>query len=188
MAYASQSGRARTSTTNPEAHAICDRCGRRWNFNDLNWQYDWRGSTLQNLRILVCRPCTDDAQEQLRAITLPADPVPIINARPELYPQDSLDYIGTGSPTISPLTGISIPSQEVMGGATINDIIIPQPLGPNSRPNAKGHLIPSVLGVDPNAQMTPVKDVKWAQRILRNVNRDERERRPLPSIAHRRTT
>ena len=153
MAYASQSGRARTSTTNPEAHAICDRCSFRYNFNDLSWQYEWRGSTLQNVRILVCMRCLDVPQEQLRAITLPADPVPIINARVEIYSLDSLDYIGTGSPTISPSTGIPIPSQNVLGGATVNDIIIPQPLGPNSRPNARGHLIPSVLGLDPNSML-----------------------------------
>src|SRR4029077_5841619 len=99
MAYASQAGRAKTSSTNPEAHAICDRCGFRYNFNSLQWQFDWRGPTLQNLRILVCDICLDTPQDQLRAITLPADPVPIINARPELYPQDSTDYIGTGQTT-----------------------------------------------------------------------------------------
>ena len=165
MAYASQSGRARTSTTNPEAHAICDRCSFRYNFNDLSWQFEWRGSILQNVRILVCMRCLDVPQEQLRAITLPADPVPIINARVEIYSLDSLDYIGTGAPTTNPHTGISVPSQDVLGGATVDDVIIPQPLGPNLRPNAKGHLNPSSLGIDPNAQMTPVKDVQWAQRI-----------------------
>jgi len=111
MAYASQAGRARTSSRNPQAHAICDRCGFRYNFVDLQWQYDWRGATLQNLRILVCTPCLDMPQEQLRAIVVPADPTPIIQARPENYALDSTDYQTTSAPTVTnPTTGIPIPS------------------------------------------------------------------------------
>ena len=52
MGYASQAGRARTSSTNPQAHAICDRCGFRYNWVNLKWQYDWRGASLQNLKFL----------------------------------------------------------------------------------------------------------------------------------------
>ena len=165
MAYASQSGRARVSSTNPEAFGVCDRCGIWHNSNDLSWQFQWLGSTLQNIRILVCSECLDVPQEQLRAITLPADPIPIINARPENFQADSTDYIGTGQATINPQTGIPMPSNNVLGGATVNDIIIPQPIGPNLRPNSQGKLIPSVLGVDPNAQMTPVMDTQWAKRL-----------------------
>ena len=101
MAYASQSGRARTDAKSPQAHAICDRCGFRYNHADLMWQYDWRGPTVQNLRILVCRRCLDDHQEQLRAITLPADPVPVMNARPEnftIYEAGSTPNQPYGSP------------------------------------------------------------------------------------------
>jgi len=81
MGYASQAGRARTSAKNPQAHAICDRCGFRYNHVDLRWQFDWRGTSLQNIRLLVCNSCTDEAQQQLRAIVIPADPVPIVNPR-----------------------------------------------------------------------------------------------------------
>lgn len=165
MGYASQAGRARTNAKNPEAHGICDRCGFRYNFNDLQWQFDWRGAKLQNLRILVCDICLDEPQENLRAIVLPADPVPIINARPELYAQDSTDYYGTGTTTTAYPSGIPVISNEVLGGATTDDTIIPQPIGPNSRPNQFGQLNPSVIGADPNAQMTPVMDVQWARRI-----------------------
>src|SRR6185312_3012688 len=101
-------------------------CGFWYNFNDLSWQFEWYGSTLQNIRILVCRECLDVPQENIRAITLPADPIPIINARPELLQADSTDYIGTGQATISPQTGIPMPSSNVLGGATANDTIIPQ--------------------------------------------------------------
>jgi hypothetical protein len=81
MGYASQAGRARTSAKNPQAHAICDRCGFRYNHVDLRWQFDWRGTSLQNIRLLVCDQCTDEAQQQLRAIVIPADPIPIVNPR-----------------------------------------------------------------------------------------------------------
>lgn len=85
MSYGSQAGRARTSASSPQAHAICDRCGFRYNHVDLKWQYDWRGAQLANVRVLVCSSCTDTPQEQLRAIVLPADPTPIINARVENF-------------------------------------------------------------------------------------------------------
>ena len=81
MGYASQAGRARTNAKSPQAHAICDRCGFRYNWVNLTWQYDWRGASLQNLKVLVCEDCYDAPQEQLRAIVVPADPTPIINAR-----------------------------------------------------------------------------------------------------------
>lgn len=111
MAYASQAGRARTSSKNPQAHAICDRCGFRYNFVNLQWQYDWRGAALQNLRILVCNTCLDTPQEQLRAIVVPADPTPIINARTENYAADETDYRAVSAPTVyDPTTGIPIPS------------------------------------------------------------------------------
>ena len=65
MSYASQAGRARTNPGSPDAHAICDRCGFRYNFKDLAFQFDWRGPTLKNLYILVCDECLDTPQEQL---------------------------------------------------------------------------------------------------------------------------
>jgi hypothetical protein len=48
---------------------------------DLRWQFDWRGTSLQNIRLLVCNQCTDEAQQQLRAIVIPADPIPVVNPR-----------------------------------------------------------------------------------------------------------
>jgi hypothetical protein len=111
MAYASIAGRARTSSRSPQAHAICDRCGRRFNFVDLKWQYDWRGAVIQNLRILVCHDCLDVPQEQLRAIIVPADPVPIINARTEPFCLDETTFRSISQPTVlDPETGIPIPS------------------------------------------------------------------------------
>jgi len=115
MAYASQSGRARTSASNPQAHAICDRCGFRFNHVDLKWQYDWRGATMQNIKILVCNRCYDKPQEQLRAIVVPADPTPIMNARVENFADDETDYQTVSlAPVIDPTTGLPIPSTTVL--------------------------------------------------------------------------
>lgn len=88
MGYASQAGRARTSSRRPQAHAICDRCGFRFNHVSLRWQFDYAGAGLVNKRALVCGPCYDKPQEQLRAIILPADPVPIVNPRTEPFTED----------------------------------------------------------------------------------------------------
>lgn len=115
MAYASIAGRARTSARKPQAHAICDRCGFRYNFVDLTWQFDWRGAALQNLRILVCRRCIDKAQDQLRAIVLPADPTPIVNARTQDFEVAETDYRAVSRPTVfDQITGIPIPSDDLL--------------------------------------------------------------------------
>ena len=109
MGYASQSGRARTSATNPQAHAICDRCGFRYNHVNLRWQYDWRGASLQNIRLLVCNTCYDNPQEQLRAIVVPADPVPIVNPRvQDFVTAEQNTRTTSGSNTVDPTTGIPV--------------------------------------------------------------------------------
>ncbi len=83
-------GRAEISPSSPRALGICDRCGALYNHSQLRWQFDWRGPKLQNLRILVCNSCIDAYQQNgQRTIILPADPIPIQNARPEQYIPDS---------------------------------------------------------------------------------------------------
>lgn len=114
MGYASRSGRARTNPGSPRAHAICDRCGFRYNHIDLSWQFDWRGATLQNTRVLVCRKCNDDQQQQLRAIVIPADPVPIMNPRVQDFAAASTTQRTTsGQNTTDFWTGIPIPGDDV---------------------------------------------------------------------------
>ena len=85
MGYASIAGRARTSSSNPQAHAICDACGFRYNRVDLRMQMEWRGASMASKNLLVCHRCYDVPQEQLRAFVVPADPMPIINPRPENF-------------------------------------------------------------------------------------------------------
>ena len=110
MGYASRAGRARTSSTNPQAHAICDRCGFRYNHVSLRWQYDWRGASMQNLKFLVCDTCHDAPQEQLRAIVVPADPVPIENPRTQDFVNAEQNTRTTQGTTYDPVTGIANPN------------------------------------------------------------------------------
>ncbi|CAB4145623.1 hypothetical protein UFOVP1518_7 [uncultured Caudovirales phage] len=150
MGYASRSGRAKTSASNPQAHAICDRCAFRYNHVDLKWQYDWAGASLINKRILVCNNCYDDAQQQLRAIVVPADPVPIINPRVEPYAWDEIDRRQiSGANTVNAATGIPVQLGDIRvtskdDVATNNTRVTQQtgepPYGTNQKP-----------GTDPNA-------------------------------------
>ena len=114
MAYASRSGRAGTNATRPAAFYVCDRCGSWGNLENGRWQMDWRGAVLQNLRLLVCDRCYDTPQEQLRAIVLPPDPEPKMNARVEQFSQDESDYRAVSKPPrIDPNTGLPIPQNDL---------------------------------------------------------------------------
>ena len=128
MAYSSLQGRARTSARSPQAKAICDRCGFVYQHVDLRFQFDWRGPTLANLRVLVCERCLDRHAEQLRTIVLPPDPVPIQNARVEQYTSDESDYMTLTPGSKDPATGIPVPNTTQMttiAGANMTR----QPLG-----------------------------------------------------------
>lgn len=85
-------GQARVNPTNPQAFAICDRCSRLFNLVDLQWQFQFAGPHLQNLRLLVCDSCLDVPQPQLKPRILPPDPLPVMNARPENFLIDDYDY------------------------------------------------------------------------------------------------
>ena len=109
MGYASIQGRARVSSRNPQAAAICDRCGFVYNHVNLSWQFDWAGASLINKRLLVCSPCNDVPQQQLRAIIVPADPVPIMNPRLQDFATAETNTRATsGQNTVDPRTGLPI--------------------------------------------------------------------------------
>jgi len=102
-------GRASVSSRNPRAFGICDRCGFLYNHEQLQWQFDYAGAGLINKRILVCNPCNDVPQNQLRAIVLPADPTPIQNPRTQDYyaAETTTIAVSQGAPK-DPVTGIPI--------------------------------------------------------------------------------
>lgn len=112
MAYASQSGRARTSAKSPRAFAVCQRCGLWDNRDKMQFQMEWRGTTLRNIYILVCGRCYDTPQEQLRSITIPADPTPIYFPSVEDFVAAETNYRTVGEGTIDTITGIPVPSTD----------------------------------------------------------------------------
>jgi hypothetical protein len=138
-------GRASVSSSNPRAFAICDRCGFLYNHIRLQWQFDYAGAGLINKRILVCNSCNDVPQAQLRAIVLPADPVPIQNPRVQDYVAASTPTrVTSGQNTVDPVTGIPIPQGNTRITQDDNTRVTQQtgepPGGLNQQP-----------GTDPNA-------------------------------------
>src|SRR6266699_3735482 len=114
--------RAATSRRSPRAHAICDRCGFRFNHDQLSWQYQWAGPKLQNLRLLVCKRCLDVPQEQLRTVVLPPDPVSIRDPRPENYENSNNPNSPVGQAPTSALAGSNIGTL-IQGGGTYSAFI-----------------------------------------------------------------
>lgn len=138
-------GRAKVSSRNPEAFAICDNCGFLYNHSELRWQFDWAGNKLINKRQLVCRRCNDIPQTQLRAIVLPADPMPIMNPRVNNWQAAETNYRTTsGQNTIDPETGIPIPG-DTMRITENDEYRVTQQTG---APNGSRNQLP---GTDPNA-------------------------------------
>lgn len=150
MAYASKAGRARTSASRPRAFAVCDRCGIWYNHHQLHWQFDFAGTGLVNKRFLVCPRCLDMPQHQLRAIILPADPVPIMNPRIELYSDAETDYRVTslGPPILDNRTGIPIPDGEIRTTQANERRVTQQTGAPSGSLN-------ETPGTDPNAPGEP---------------------------------
>jgi hypothetical protein len=146
MAYASQSGRAKTSPRNPRAHAICDRCGFRYNRIDLSFQMDYRGSTLQSLNILVCRPCTDVPNQQRRSIVVPADPMPVINPRVQDFGVADSVRSTSGQNTVDPTTGIPVPGTDQRITQDDDTRVIQQTGAPSGSLNEEPGTDPNVDG------------------------------------------
>lgn len=75
-------GRATISSTNPRAQGVCDRCGIVYNLDQLVNQPFFAGTTTQTKNVMVCtNTCLDVPNAQLKAVVLPADPVPVLNPR-----------------------------------------------------------------------------------------------------------
>lgn len=85
MAFGDIHGKARVNTRAPAGFAACDYCSTWYNLVDLKPQYEWSGTTLRDTGFLACHRCISEPQQQLRAIMLPPDPLPLSNPRPELF-------------------------------------------------------------------------------------------------------
>lgn len=85
MGFADRHGDAVVNPQSPAGFGVCDDCGRWTNLNRLKKQMEWQGPKIAWIGTLVCRTCVDVPQPQLRPIKLPADPVPLINPRPEAF-------------------------------------------------------------------------------------------------------
>ena len=145
MGYASKLGRARISARNPQAAGVCDRCGFVYTHSTLRFQHDWAGASLINKKLLVCRTCYDVPQQQLRAIIIPADPVPIMNPRVQNYVEaETNKRVTSGQDSVDFRTGIPIPGGDTRITEDDNTRVTQQtgepPGGLNERP-----------GTDPNA-------------------------------------
>jgi hypothetical protein len=110
---------------------VCQRCGIWHNFVNLTWQQDWRGNTLQNTRLLVCRECLDVPQNQLQAIVLSADslPVPFSVVEPFVYDETTgpttpygapvgLEQYGTSPQSGKTHYGVKIPVLSILANGT----------------------------------------------------------------------
>jgi hypothetical protein len=117
---------------------------------DLSWQFDWAGAALVNKRILVCDPCMDTPQQQLRSIVLPADPPVIMNARPEYFVQASTDYRMTQGGTTNAKTGIPVPGGDFRITESNNNRVTQQTGFANGSLNEQP-------GTDPAAQTAPLE-------------------------------
>jgi hypothetical protein len=154
MGYASRSGRAKTSSSSPKAFAVCDRCGMWYNHYRLRWQMDWAGASLVNKRLLVCDTCYDEPQQQLRAIVIPADPVPVINPRiQDFVTAETNNRFTSGQNSIDPTTNIPIVGGNNRitenGDNRVTQETGEPPGGLNEQPGTDPTIPPAAGGTDP---------------------------------------
>lgn len=98
-------GQADVDPSNPSAWATCDRTGFNLNLRRLRWQFQYNGTGLYNKRILVRPASYDKPAAFLLNPTLPPDPKPVLNARPEPYAVDENNVRFTLNPNQSNKTG-----------------------------------------------------------------------------------
>lgn len=103
-------GHANVDGNSPRAWAVCDSCGFTFNHYNLKFQQEWRGIALESTGFLKCRKCLDVPFIFNRPKRLPADPLPIQNARP-LYVQ----YTAPALTWDSSPSGIAMPESSGRG-------------------------------------------------------------------------
>jgi hypothetical protein len=146
MAYRPH-GHAYANPSAPSAWGRCDRCGFIYLHRDLQFQFDYRGPRLANLRILVCEKCLDKPQPQLKPILMTQDPLPVINARPENYNYANSSNISEPGSTINYPTGIPVLADMELVTEDGNNLT-DQPIG-------------KPANLDPNALMPLINQVQY---------------------------
>jgi len=94
----------------------------------LCWQYEWRGTRLENTRVLVLPEYLDEPQRQLGSVILPPDPMGILNARPEAYYTDEQTYRVTQSGQQRyQMDGVARIESNVQSGSTFTQALATDP-------------------------------------------------------------
>lgn len=89
----------RVDAKSPQGLGVCDRCYMTYNLVDLRQEKQWFGPRLMWTKFLVCKPCLDVPQQQLKPRVLPPDPLPLFNPRPENFTSDNEGISATQSAT-----------------------------------------------------------------------------------------
>jgi len=69
----------------PRPVGVDDRTGFLVYLDNMDFQTQWAGDRLVNLRILVEQPYLDQPAEFLRTFKFGPEPAPLVNARPTQY-------------------------------------------------------------------------------------------------------
>ena len=77
---------------NPRAVGLCDRCGRVWNRDVLQWRFQWQGMTTVNTGFLECPKCWCPPDNHARGYRIPPDPLPVNQPRPINADPQQTDY------------------------------------------------------------------------------------------------
>jgi hypothetical protein len=125
-----------------------------YNHYRLRWQMDWAGASLVNKRLLVCDTCYDEPQQQLRAIVIPADPVPVINPRiQDFVTAETNNRFTSGQNSIDPTTNIPIVGGNNRitenGDNRVTQETGEPPGGLNEQPGTDPTIPPAAGGTDP---------------------------------------
>lgn len=118
-------GKAKLNPNAPSAWGRCDRCSFWYLLSELNYQMEWRGARLMNIRLRVCPKCTDRPYIFNRPLILPPDPVPKADPRPENF-----QIADNGSPTQPPLPWPQQSPGPVVPGAPQPPVYVTPPLPP----------------------------------------------------------
>lgn len=77
--------RTPVSPTQPRPIGVSDRSGKLYYLDEMVWQFQYAGNSLNNLGILVGPDEVDVPSEFLRSPRIGPEPAPLPNARPTHY-------------------------------------------------------------------------------------------------------